>query len=331
MERSVLDRRKRNSLRGSLGWRRKIRLGPKEKELRRGAHWSGGGKIRLGPKEKEFCKERRSLGWRWKDPSDHGNKNFQRRGANRRKKNSSRRGAHWSGGGKIRFGPWEKEFPDALPRGAAGQGSAPGETLLRAARGCTDGNKELVKSATAQPTPEPDKAEPAAPIKTEPALQRPIKTQPVLLRRLAMSSAPLCAIQNLRHTMATAPTRIFCHCIVADLVRIGISCLTDLLADASEDAQRLACPRQEQGGQACSVAFQHVAQRKKIVIAAVVWRVPQTLTQKGLEKGPEPQNLFFPSNRVRIREFPHPKECLKTVFPKRSRIINQFRRSLRKA
>ena len=48
----------------------KIRLGPWEKEFpKRGAHWSGGGKIRLGALEKEFPKERRSLVWKWKDPS----------------------------------------------------------------------------------------------------------------------------------------------------------------------------------------------------------------------------------------------------------------------
>ena len=126
----------------------KIRLGPWEKaflkerrsnSLRRGAHWSGVGKIRFGPWEKDYSQERRSLVYKWKDPSRTWEKDYSqerrslvwrwkdpsrtRRGAaltgleversvsDRRKKNSLRRGAHWSGGGKIRLGPWEREFP----------------------------------------------------------------------------------------------------------------------------------------------------------------------------------------------------------------------------
>ena len=93
----------------SPGWRWKD---PSRKFLvpRRGARRAGGGKIRLEnflfPGEAltgleversvskiSFFQERRSPGWRWKDPS--------------RKFLVPRRGAHWVGGGKIRLG----EFP----------------------------------------------------------------------------------------------------------------------------------------------------------------------------------------------------------------------------
>ena len=90
--------------RRSLGWRRED---PSRKFLipRRGGHWAGGGKIRLenflfpgeavtgagGGKIRLGVgnKERRSLGWRWKDPS--------------RKFLIPRRGGHWAGDGKIRL------------------------------------------------------------------------------------------------------------------------------------------------------------------------------------------------------------------------------------